>query len=198
MNLQPPVAHPPSLPALLADPGALPAALLGWWMGVLGAQGLEPARAWLWLGVATSAVLGHMYSPWLGFRGGKGVATGFGAMLGVFPHLTWPALLALAVFATSARLTRYVGVSSCVAALSMPVWVAALRAVGAAGAGEGAAARVADGWVFLVATALLALLVVWKHRGNLARTLNGTEMRIGERAGPGTRAAEGGAPGAGR
>ena len=66
--------------------------------GVVGGYGIGSADAWWWLAVMVSPVLGHMYSPWIGFRGGKGVATGLGALLGVAPILTGPALGALAVW----------------------------------------------------------------------------------------------------
>ncbi|MBL0922355.1 MAG: glycerol-3-phosphate 1-O-acyltransferase PlsY [Phycisphaerales bacterium] len=163
--------------------GALPVALGGMWMGLFGVADVAAREAWMWMGVAAAAVAGHMFSPWIGFKGGKGVATGFGAMVGMWPHTTWPALLALAVFALSARLTRYVGISSCFAALSLPAWVALARfsgVVGDIGAG-GRLANVERGWAHIAATALLGAVVIWKHRGNIRRTLGGTERRIGER-----------------
>lgn len=162
--------------------GALPVIVAGAWAGVLGERAIDPSRAWLWLAVTFAAPLGHMFSPWIGFRGGKGVATGFGALLGVFPFLTVPALLALLVFVLSAWRTRYVGVSSCLAAISVPLFVAL---GGALWGGEPASAGVRDAWPFLIATTMLAALVVWKHRSNIARTLRGTENKIGaRRAGP--------------
>ena len=166
--------------------GALPVAFGGMWMGLFGVADVGAREASIWMGVAAAAVAGHMFSPWIGFKGGKGVATGFGAMLGMWPHTTVPALLALAVFALSARLTRYVGISSCFAALSLPIGVALARFSGLIG-DRGLGSRwehVAQGWPHIVATALLGALVIWKHRGNIQRTLAGTERRIGERINP--------------
>ncbi|TVQ64886.1 MAG: glycerol-3-phosphate 1-O-acyltransferase [Phycisphaerales bacterium] len=161
--------------------GALPIALIGVWTGAMSDRALGPGDAALWLFAAACAPIGHMYSPWIGFKGGKGVATGFGAMLGLYPHLTLPALLAFALFLASLRVTRYVGVSSCVAAASIPLWFTILRLLWPGDAGESPGERLAAGWPFIAATAALAALVVWRHRSNIGRTLNGTEMRIGER-----------------
>lgn len=154
--------------------GLAPTLLAGWITGVLGAETISPEQAWAWLGVAVCPVAGHIFPVWLRFRGGKGVATGLGSVLGVFPVLTIPALLGAAVWGVSARVTRYVGVSSCIAGLTVPAWTAVYVVLRFEGP---------DRWLralpFLVVTGALALLVVWRHRGNLARTLAGTEPRIG-------------------
>ena len=72
--------------------------------------------AWIVLGVVFAALLGHVFSPWIGFKGGKGVATGFGALVAMWPILTWPVLLALASWLLGMRATRIVSLSSMVAA----------------------------------------------------------------------------------
>lgn len=165
--------------ALDVAKGFAPTLLAGWALGAFGAAPLTPGIAWLWVGVACATVAGHMFPVWLRFRGGKGVATGLGAMLAVWPHLTIPAALAAVAWVIAARATRYVGLSSCIAGVSVPVW-ACLTAL-ARGGWSVEALRGA--WPFIAATALLAGVVVWRHRGNIARTLAGTEPRIGERAG---------------
>lgn len=154
--------------------GLAPVLLAGFANGVLRAIP-EPAAALCWLGVAVSAILGHMFPVWLRFKGGKGVATGFGALLGVWPIMTAAAALALLVWVISARVTKYVGVSSCLAALSMPAGVCI---AGRIFAGE---RFVEATWPHLAIAVLLAAIVIYKHRGNIRRTLNGTERRIGER-----------------
>lgn len=164
--------------------GLVPTLAAGWAAGVLGDRTLDARSASLWLGVAIACVLGHMFSPFLGFRGGKGVATGLGGVLGVFPALTVPAGVAAGVWLVSTRLTRYVGASSCLAAVAIPV------ATRLWARGEGRLVLVAG-------TAVLAVLVIWKHRGNLRRTLAGTEPRIGDRAGAREPAAERDRTGAG-
>jgi glycerol-3-phosphate acyltransferase PlsY len=103
-----------------------------------------------------------MYPVWLGFAGGKGVATGAGAFLPLSPAAT---ASALAVFAVTLAATRYVSVGSMAGAVTLALaaflW-GAPRPVG---------------WT---ATAL-ALLIVWRHRGNLERIAKGTERRLGAR-----------------
>ncbi len=116
-------------------------------------RGALPALA------AATAVLGHMYPVWLRFRGGKGVATGAGAFLPIAPL---PTAAALAAFGLALLVTRYVSVGS----LAGCATLAAL-------------AFVLDGpsAVAFAATAT-ALLVLWKHRTNLARLAEGTESRL--------------------
>ncbi|HRQ72947.1 MAG TPA: glycerol-3-phosphate 1-O-acyltransferase PlsY [Phycisphaerales bacterium] len=151
--------------------GLVPTVAAGAWMGALGRTDLPSAQAWVWLAVAVAAVLGHVFPVWLRFRGGKGVATGFGAALGVFPMLTLPALAALVVWLALVAATKYVGISSCIAALTLPIGVAAIVSLSDA-AHTGAAP-------FYAATAFLIALVLWRHRSNIARTLAGTENRVG-------------------
>jgi glycerol-3-phosphate acyltransferase PlsY len=122
---------------------------------------------------AAAAVLGHVLSPLAGFRGGKGVAAGGGAMLALAPAA---GLIALGVFAATLAMTRYVSLGSIAAAAALPVAVAAT------------AAREVPGlrWASIV----LAALVIARHRANLGRLLHGTERRFAFRrgaAGEGTR-----------
>ena len=132
------------------------------------------AVMWWWVCVASACVLGHMYPVYLRGKGGKGVATGFGAMLGMAPVLTVAGLGVLVVFVLSVRVTRMVGVSSCVAAVLLPGMVV-LSAMVFGGAQESVVRAVLP-WV--VSTGALALLVVYKHRANLVRTWRGTEPRV--------------------
>jgi acyl phosphate:glycerol-3-phosphate acyltransferase len=143
----------------------------------LAVQPIKAIHAWLWMAVMASAVLGHIYSPWLGFRGGKGVATGLGAMLGVFPYLTIPALAALSVWLVAAAIWRYVSLASCLAAVALPflvlLWGGVISEVWEKW-------RLQPGfWPFVAVTAVLAVLVIVKHRGNIQRLIAGTENRMG-------------------
>ena len=112
-----------------------------------------------------AAVAGHVWPLYLGFRGGKAVATGCGGivaidpMIFVFGGLIWLATLAV---------TRYVGLASMLMGVSWPI-VASLRAPGRAYDSEVA-----------IGTGLLAVLILWRHRANIGRMLNGTESRIGK------------------
>ncbi len=116
-------------------------------------------------GVAVAAVLGHVFSPWLGFKGGKGVATGFGTLLFLDP---WLALYAVPLGVVALLLTRYVSLGSL---------------VGAAASVDLAFALARPDWE-KVALALLAGLIYLTHRDNIKRLWQGTERRLGERVKP--------------
>ena len=110
---------------------------------------------------AATAFLGHCYPIWLGFRGGKGVATLLGIVLALEPTL---GLVYALVWLSLLALVRISSVAGMTAAITAPV--------GAAGIGR------FDVVPLLLA---LALLVVWRHRANMERLLEGTEPRLGER-----------------
>jgi glycerol-3-phosphate acyltransferase PlsY len=109
-----------------------------------------------------AAFLGHSFSCFTRFRGGKGVATGAGGFAVLFPV---GALIALGVWILGAIVTRFVSAASMLAAASLPVVAAALH----------------RGPVLIVASTLVAVLVIVRHRTNLARIRAGTESRIGQK-----------------
>ncbi|MGH9534491.1 MAG: glycerol-3-phosphate 1-O-acyltransferase PlsY [Terriglobales bacterium] len=121
--------------------------------------------AWLAAGIV-AAMLGHMFTPWLGWRGGKGVATALGVFLWLAP---WPTLAAVALFVAVLLLTRYVSAASILASLAFPLlllW------------------RYGPGYpwpIYLAVTASVVLIVI-RHRGNIRRLLAGNESRFGRRA----------------
>jgi glycerol-3-phosphate acyltransferase PlsY len=135
-----------------------------WLGGYLGSLWMssEPMRS-VEAFAALCAVLGHMFPVWLRFRGGKGVATGFGVFLVVSPIA---ALAAIGVFAVVLAISRYVSVSSIVAAFSFPIF-AWLLVTGARPP------------FFFVAAAFVSLLIILKHHPNIRRLIAGTESRIG-------------------
>lgn len=111
---------------------------------------------------ASAAILGHCFSPWLGFHGGKGVAT----MLGALIALSWEAALAAAaVWLVVVRLTRYSSAASLAACATAPIalWLTT-RSIAASLFAFGA-----------------LVLIVWKHRENIERLRSGTERAIGLR-----------------
>ena len=112
------------------------------------------------------AVIGHVFSVFVGFKGGKGVATGGGVVLGLAP-LAW--VVAVAMWAVITRLTGFVSLGSIVGALLLPVAVWFLHP----------AARPA-----LPLIIGLCVAIVWFHRANIKRLINGTESRFGRRAQP--------------
>ena len=120
-------------------------------------------------GAAVAVVLGHVFPAFFGFRGGKGVATSAGALGTLSPVAM---ALGLLVFLVVVTWKRYVSLGSIVTAAFFPLlaWVSHRRGWTEHG----------GGWT-LLAGALIALLVVIKHQGNLRRLWQGTEPRLGER-----------------
>lgn len=165
--------------ALDVAKGLVPTLGVGLAAGLLGNTAIPAAQAWLWLALVAAAILGHMFSPWIRFKGGKGVATGFGALLGIYPLLTWPALGAFVTWLVIAKLTKYVSLASCLSALSLPAWLALTVEILSDQPGRHASAL-----PFYAVVGLLAVVVTAKHRANLGRLLRGTENRIGQRVDP--------------
>jgi glycerol-3-phosphate acyltransferase PlsY len=112
---------------------------------------------------ALCAVIGHMFPVWLKFKGGKGVATGFGVFLVSAP---WAALSAIGLFFVVLALTRYVAVGSMIGAASFPIFAWFLVS----------GSRPA---FFIAAQVAVALLIIVKHHSNIQRLIDGTESRVG-------------------
>lgn len=118
---------------------------------------------------ALFAILGHNYSPWLRFQGGKGIATSAGVMLALMPFAI---LILIALFLIVFLTTRYVSVASLSAAAMLPVLT-----IG----GSWHHGRIQDGtWniPLFIFSLLVSVLAIWKHRGNIQRLRNGTENRF--------------------
>jgi glycerol-3-phosphate acyltransferase PlsY len=157
--------------ALDVAKGLVPVLGAGLWFGWIGQGVSDAAAAWRWLLIGAAAVVGHVFPVYLRFRGGKGVATSFGVVLGVWPYLTLPAVGALATWVLFAGALRYVGLASVVAAAVLPgYFVLAAVCVGW---------PLAHLWPIAAVAGLTAALVVARHGGNLARIVRGTEPRLG-------------------
>jgi len=125
-----------------------------------------------WLACGICCILGHNFPIYLRFKGGKGVATSLGVVLGVYPYLTYAGLLAFAVWIVVTLTSRYVSLGSICAAIALPILLVGLSAA------RGSDVLKAN--LPLVGFALLAAgLVLYRHRGNFARLRAGTESRIG-------------------
>ncbi|MEX0885021.1 MAG: glycerol-3-phosphate 1-O-acyltransferase PlsY [Phycisphaeraceae bacterium] len=124
----------------------------------------------IWLAIAAAAVVGHIFPVYLGFRGGKGVATGLGVLLGFWPVLTLPGLGVALLWLAVVRATAYVSLASIVAAVALPAMTLASAWLWGRPASEVA--------LYLAVTLLLALLVVLRHRDNIARLRAGTEAKV--------------------
>ena len=148
-----------------AAKGALACWLAGRLPGWLpGGEGFSPeaGAGGYRMAAGIAAILGHNYTCWLRFKGGKGIATSAGVFLALAP---WAILTALGVWGVALALTRYVSVASIAAAAALPV---AVWATGGGGTLTGI-------------SVLLAALAIYKHRSNLRRLRDGTEARLGRK-----------------
>lgn len=164
--------------------GFVPTLVAGFMLKTIAQPEVPSYLAWAWLSVGLAAVAGHMWSPFLKFKGGKGVATGFGALMAVFPILTLPAIVALAIWAVCVRLTRFIGLSSCVAAVSIPVlliFVTGICRHFGLFVPQQQHSITWPLWPYVTVAIMLAVMVVWRHRSNIARMLNGTEPKYGQK-----------------
>jgi len=127
-------------------------------------SGAEPV--YLAIAAGGAAVLGHVFTPYLRFRGGKGVATAAGSLLALAP---WATAICLAVFVGVALATKTVSIASIVTAGAFPITVALLPTLG------GIRTPLPVLWLSIG----LASFVVWTHRENLRRLISGTENRFG-------------------
>jgi glycerol-3-phosphate acyltransferase PlsY len=135
---------------------------LGWGVWRLLAVDTVPLRDFEAL-AALCCVLGHIFPVWLRFKGGKGVATGFGVFLVAAP---WAALAAISIFIVVLALTRYVSLASIIGAAAFPIFAWYLTH------GE-------KPTFFIAVQATVALIIIVKHHQNIGRLLSGTENRIG-------------------
>lgn len=126
---------------------------------------------------AVAAILGHNYSPWIGFKGGKGIATSAGVLLGLMPAAV---VILVLIWAITLKLTHYVSVASMAAGIALPI----LTHVGARFHHVGNDREAPTLWESgtwnkpLLAFAIFAgVMAVWRHRSNIVRIMNGTESR---------------------
>ena len=142
-----------AIPVALIDiaKGAIPVMLFVRWAAT------EP---WLAIAVGIAAVLGHMFSPYVGFKGGKGVATAAGMFVALAPLAV---VIAVPIWGMCLWLTGYVSLSSIIAATTFPLVVRVTRP---------------DAAATLWASVALAALIVFTHRGNIRRLVAGTENRF--------------------
>ncbi|HEY7669366.1 MAG TPA: glycerol-3-phosphate 1-O-acyltransferase PlsY [Hyphomicrobium sp.] len=133
------------------------AVLIGHWIGAHGGVAILAS-----LLAGLGAFLGHLFPAWLGFKGGKGVATYIGVLAGA----SWPgAIMFCAVWLGMALLTRYSSLSALTASVATPLALFALDEVPAA-----------------LLAAIMTALLLWKHRANIRRLAAGEEPKIGARA----------------
>ena len=150
---------------------AIPVGLLDVLKGALPVAVIAPLAggpAWVPVVCGIAAVLGHVFSPYVRFKGGKGVATAAGMFIALAPLAV---LIAFPVWALVVWLSGYVSLGSVVTAALFPLWVRLTRPDAP--------------YAFYAAVGLAALILV-SHRANLRRLVAGTENRFGRRAGAGS------------
>jgi acyl phosphate:glycerol-3-phosphate acyltransferase len=125
---------------------------------VLGMRNATPATEML---IGAAAILGHVYSPWVGFRGGKGVATAVGVFLAV---ATTEMLILLVVGIAVIGVTGYVSAGSLLGALLLPILLYIFK----------------QPPLVLFVGEIIALLVIYRHRANIGRLIDGTELKFNE------------------
>ena len=131
---------------------------------VFGVGGQPDARLRETLGIVAGlfAVLGHNYTCWLGFKGGKGIATSAGVLTALVP---WALLIILSIWIVLSALTRFVSVGSLAASFTLPfaTWFTT------------------GNWTLTAVTGAMGVLAIYKHKGNIQRLINGTEPRLGQK-----------------
>ena len=135
-------------------------------------QEASPGMLTLWLLVGCAAVLGHIFPVYLKFKGGKGVATSLGIVLGLWPYYTLCGIGVFAIWGITLLIWRYVSLSSILAAIGFPVLL--LLSI-----------LVLDEpwdfvqlWPLVLLSVLMAILVVARHTENIKRLLDGSESKI--------------------
>jgi acyl phosphate:glycerol-3-phosphate acyltransferase len=128
------------------------------------ANHLGQACPWTGIVAAVAAIAGHNYTPWLGFKGGKGIATSAGVLLALMP---WAVLIIAIVWFAVFKISRYVSLASICAAAALPVSVGALWYAGCGGNGP-----------LLGFALVISALAIWRHRSNIERLRAGTESRF--------------------
>ncbi|HQD10565.1 MAG TPA: glycerol-3-phosphate 1-O-acyltransferase PlsY [Flavihumibacter sp.] len=113
------------------------------------------------IGLGIAAVLGHIFPIWADFKGGKGVATLFGLVIGISP---WTALCCSGVFLLVLYLTRFVSLSSILASVAFPVFILVIFNV--------------DNHAYRVFAIVVALLVILTHQKNISRLIRGSEGKV--------------------
>jgi glycerol-3-phosphate acyltransferase PlsY len=162
------LGRPAGVFVLLAD--ALKGALAVFVVAQLAANWIDAPmnslnRDWLAICAGVCAILGHNYTCWLHFKGGKGIATSAGVLVAL---VTIPLLIILAVWIVVFAISRYVSLASIAASITLPFacWVDQKSTA------------------LILVTGAMGVLAVYKHKANIRRLLNGTESRFGRKPAP--------------
>ena len=125
----------------------------------------------LWLAAGCAAILGHIFPIYLKFRGGKGVATSLGMVLGLYPYYTLPGVAAFAIWAIAVLVWRYISLASIIAAMVFPMVLVGMIIVSQQW-------QFAGLWPLVLVAILMATLVIVRHVENIKRLLEGSESKV--------------------
>jgi glycerol-3-phosphate acyltransferase PlsY len=130
-------------------------------------------KIWLWLAVGAAAILGHVFPVYLKFKGGKGVATSLGVVLGLWPFYTVVGLITFVIWAAVVKIWRYISLGSIIGAIIFPMLLAAAICIIPQW-------QFAALWPLLAAAVALGAILIFRHKDNIKRLLAGTENKIGQ------------------
>jgi len=152
--------------------GALPVFAIGCYADLFGESinAMKTTSMLLWICIALAALFGHMYSPWLKFGGGKGVATTFGGMVALWPLLTVPVIIASLAWIITLKTSKMISLASLVSALAL---------FGDTVVQVFLESTIEHAWPPLAMTGFIGCMVFWKHRSNIGRIFRGEEPKVG-------------------
>ena len=128
----------------------------------------------LWLTVGCASIAGHIFPVFLNFKGGKGVATSLGVVIGLYPYCTIPGLITFAVWIIFVLIWRYISLASIVAVTVFPITLLTTIIVNPQW-------KFANLWPLIVIALVLAAVVIVRHVENIKRLLEGSESKIWQR-----------------
>jgi glycerol-3-phosphate acyltransferase PlsY len=126
---------------------------------------------WLWLCVACAAVLGHIFPIYIKFKGGKGIATSLGVMLGLFPYYTICGVVSFTVWYICLKIWKYVSLGSIIGAIAFPVTLITTITVKSDW-------QFVNLWPLVVVSITMTTLVILRHVENIKRLIEGSENRV--------------------
>jgi len=134
----------------------------------------QASELWGWLAVGCAAIFGHVFPVFLKFKGGKGVATSLGMVLGLYPYYTLAGVAALAVWIGFVLTTRYVSLASIASAAVFPLTLTIAISIFNSW-------HFSNLWPLIVISVVMALLVIVRHAENIKRLLEGSEAKVLEK-----------------